>query len=1035
MFDVAIIGMAGRFPGADDIDAFWRNVQEGVESIAFFSEEELDARGVGEDLRETPGYVNAGGRVDGVDRFDAAFFGYSPREAELMDPQHRLFLETVWAALEDGGYDPRGIDDTVGVFAGSGMNAYLYNVLANPDGTLGGFHTRIANDKDFLATRVSYDLGLTGPSLNVNTACSTSLVAVHLACQSLIAGECDVAVAGGVTLAPRVGYVHEEGGILSADGHCRPFDASATGTVEGDGVGAVVLRLKEDAVDRRDRIDAVIRGSAVNNDGNLKVGYTAPGVEGQSDVIDDALAVAGIAADTIDYVEAHGTGTEMGDPIEIRALTRAFARHTDAETSDRETPVRIGSVKGNVGHLDAAAGVTGLMKAVLALKQGVIPPTAHFEAPNPEIDFTSTPFRVADTRHPWPDGDAPRRAAVSSFGIGGTNAHAVLEEAPPVPTPEPERTWYPLPLSARTESALSTAAHDLADRLDDADAASTATSLLADASYTLMQGRHPMEYRTSVAARTPAGAADALRNVAAYARHSGTASRPVVFLFPGQGTQHVGMAQALYDEETVFRDAVDACARHLRDSLGVDLRDVLYPDADASDRASSPPAPKGDAGDANEADGDAAERLQQTALTQPALFTIEYALARLWQSWGLEPDALVGHSIGEYVAATLAGVFQRDDALDLVAERGRLMQAQPSGSMLSVALPADALDARLGDDVDLAIANAPRLSVAAGPDAAIDRLEQRLQSDGVDTQRLHTSHAFHSARMQGAVAPFTRAVNDVARAAPSTRLISNLTGTWMRAEEAQNPTYWAQHLRKCVRFHEGVQTMIDDLEDPVFLEVGPGNGLGTLLRQTADRHAETDAHTASPRTVASLPHPASSDPASETLAEAVGRLWTHGAPVDPDAYHGGARQPVRLPSYPFERQRHWVDADADADAQAWVVPETETDADAARSTLGRTAPDARVAPRTDIEKRVAAVWEDILGVEDIGVHENFFDLGGHSLMATRLATRLKEVYPVDLSLEALFETPTVAEVSSHIYDQLLAMVDDLSEEEVEAMLA
>jgi acyl transferase domain-containing protein len=866
---VAIIGMAGRFPQAADVGAFWDNLAAGTECLSFFSEPELREQGVSATLLAQPGYVRAKGVLDGADTFDAAFFGLSPREAELMDPQHRVFLECAWEALESAGHDPQAFPGRIGVFAGASLNTYLlFNLLANRGvvETLGQYQTQLANDKDFLATRASYKLGLKGPGITVQTACSTSLVAVHLACQSLLSGECDIALAGGVSVnVPlRNGYLHEPGGILSPDGHCRPFDAAAGGTVIGNGVALVVLRRLADAREQGDLVDAVIRGSAVNNDGALKAGYTAPSVEGQAEVIAEALGVAGVPPETVGYVETHGTGTALGDPIEIAALTRAYREETQARGY-----CAIGSVKGNVGHLDAAAGATALIKATLALRNEAIPASLHFERPNPELALESSPFFVNTTHRPWPRTGVPRRAGVSSFGIGGTNAHVVLEEGPAPRPGEPGRPWQLLTLSARTGPALAQAAQRLADHLE-----THPGEELADVAFTLAARRRAFEQRRTVVCADRADAVRQLRQTAhpGATRTAGRAAK-VAFLFPGQGTQYPGMARELYAGEPVFRAELDRCLALLPPGLRTALFDTS---------------------------AEAAARLEQTALAQPALFAVEYALARTLMAWGLVPHAMAGHSIGEYVAACIAGVFTLEDATALVAARGRLMQATPPGAMLAVFLPEDETAALLDDDLCVAAVNADSLCVVAGPVDAVERLRQRLAASGVGCRLLHTSHAFHSPLMQEAVHPFREEAGRIRLHPPRIPVSSNVSGTWIEDDQATDPGYWGTHLRSTVRFADNLSTLLAD-PDLLLLEVGPGRSLSNFARQhrswTPDRVV-----------AATLRQPREQRPDRQVLLEAVGAMWSAGARVDWDAQlDADSRRRVRLPSYPFQRERYWVD--------------------------------------------------------------------------------------------------------------------------------
>jgi acyl transferase domain-containing protein/thioesterase domain-containing protein len=878
---IAIVGMAGRFPGARNVREFWSNLRGGVESVRRFTDDELRSAGVSEQLLSDPNYVKAGVVLDDVGMFDAPFFGFSPRDASIMDPQHRHFLECAWEALENAGHTPEGFRGSIGVYAGSGMNTYLiYNLLANRQlvESAGLFLLKqTGNDKDVLATRVSYQLDLRGPSINIQTACSTSLVAVHMACQSLLNHECDMALAGGVTieLPHGAGYVYREGEILSQDGHCRSFDAASTGTIFGSGVGLVVLRRLEDAIEDGDTIHAIIRGSAINNDGSRKIGYLAPSVDGQAEVIAEALAVAGVDADSISYIETHGTGTKVGDPIEISGLTQAFR-----ESTDRKGFCAIGSVKSNIGHLDAAAGVTGLIKTVLALEHGEIPPSLHFEKPNPHIDFAASPFYVNAKLQEWEAGPEPRRAGVTSLGIGGTNAHVILEEAPALKRKQARRPWQLLVLSAKTPAALEAAGPRLAERLREEPEIE-----LADAAFTCQLGRRAFRYRRALVCRSTEEAAAMLEGKGTAAIDSGDGSaREAVFLFSGQGSQYVRMGLGLYGEEPVFRQELDRCAELLAPHLGLDLRSVLYP--------------------ADEAVESAAEQLNQTALTQPALFAVEYALTKLWMSWGVRPAAMVGHSIGEYVAACLAGVFSLEDALAVVAARGRLMQSLPAGAMTAVPLAEQDVRPLLFEGLALAAVNGPLQSVVSGNFEAVEKFERELEAREISCRRLHTSHAFHSPMMEPVLGEFTAMVRQLVLRPPRIPYLSNLTGTWAGAE-ATDPEYWAKHLRGTVRFADNLAELFRE-PGRVLIEIGPGNALSGLARQHPQRPKEQ-------RVCQSMRHPKDTAADLETLLNGLGQTWCAGVPVDWKAFRegdGGRRIP--LPSYPFERKRHWIEGDAPA---------------------------------------------------------------------------------------------------------------------------
>ncbi|HKN82684.1 MAG TPA: type I polyketide synthase [Pyrinomonadaceae bacterium] len=874
--EIAVIGMAGRYPRSRNLDEFWDHLRDGDELISFFTDEELLARGVDPAVVASPQFVKAAVVLDDMDQFDASFFGFTRREAELLDPQHRLFLETAWEALENAGYSSDSYAGLIGVYAGAGVNSYfLTNLFNNPNfGPLEQLSLLLASDKDYMMTRASYKLNLRGPSVMVQSACSTSLIAIHLACQGLLLEECDIALAGAsnVHTILRDGYYTVEGGVYSPDGHCRAFDADGKGTLFGSGVGIVVLKRLADALADGDHIEAVVKGSAVNNDGSMKVSYTAPSVEGQARVIAEALANAGVSAETISYIEAHGTATNLGDPIEIQALTKAFRA-----TTDKKGFCAVGSVKSNLGHLDSAAGVTGIIKTVLSLTHKSIPPSLHFKRPNPAIDFENTPFYVNNKLSEWSSA-SPRRAGVSSFGIGGTNAHIVLEEAPP-PVPASEsRPWQLLVLSAKTESALETATHNLTKHFK-----GHPDLNLADTAYTLSTGRKAFKHRKTLVCKDLSDAIGALENNRRVMVGHQPKPRLVAFMFPGQGSQRLNMAQQIYAHESTFREQVDLCSRLLEPDLGVDLRQVVY------------------AGNSPEA----AEKLKQTSLAQAALFVIEYALAQLWQEWGIKPWAMVGHSIGEYVAACLAGVFTLEDALKLVAMRGRLMQEAPAGAMLAVPVAAENVRPLMSANLSLAAINAPQRCVVSGPEEAIAALQRRLEKQELPCQRLHTSHAFHSEMMEPVLEPFRRFLRKIELREPKIPYISNVTGDWITAEQATSPDNWADHLRRTVRFADGVVQLLKE-PDCVLLEVGPGQTLTNLARQSVNGNTQEVII-------------ASGDKLEDdllSLINAAAKLWLAGAELDWSGFYAHERrQRLALPTYPFERKRYWIERPVAAAAE------------------------------------------------------------------------------------------------------------------------
>lgn len=908
---IAIVGMSGRFPGAPDVRTFWDNIKGGVESVSRFTVADLDIPAP--DLQpDDPNskFVCAKGILDGIEMFDARFFGYLPREAELMDPQHRVFLELCWEAIEHAGYDAQRYPGAIGVYGGCYMDTYLmWNLCSDPQFLarfidsiqVGSLQTELGNDKDYLATRVAFKLGLRGPAMTLQTACSTSLVAIVTACQSVASYQCDMALAGGVTivLPQKKGYFYREGSMLSPDGHCRTFDENAAGTVFSNGAAVVLLKRVADAVADGDTIYGVIRGYATNNDGGGKVSYTAPSVEGQAEVISLALAMADIDARSIGYVEAHGTATPMGDPIEVAGLTTAYRSHTQDNGY-----CAIGSVKANLGHLDIASGAIGLIKTSLSLHEGVLPPSINFTRPNPRIDFASSPFYVNTELKPWPESGQPRRAAVSSFGVGGTNAHVVVEQAPSPMDAGHGRSHALLLLSARSETALAEQAGRLATHLELHPDAS-----LEDVGHTLQVGRREFEYRRIAVAADIAEAVDKLRRPATPASTGKLrTSRPrVTFMFPGQGAQYPGMARELHASEPVFREVIDRCCDALEatGSSAQNPRRHLLWDPDQ-------PSPL----DATQA----ASELAQTQIAQPAIFAMEMALARLLMSWGIEPAAVMGHSVGEFAAACVAGVFELEDAMCLVAARGRLMQAQPAGSMLAVRAPVERVQEMLPAEVAIAAVNAPGLVVVSGPTALVEAFATVLEKQEIQTSLLVTSHAFHSSMMALARAPLVDAVAAVSRKPASMPIVSTVSADRAGEGALGDPGYWGEQLMRPVRFAQSAVAAAQDSE--ILLEVGPGQTLSTLARQSLADKADC-------LVLPSLGPVQSPGSDVGNLLSAVGRLWIAGVAPDWDGFRAGRRRRVPLPTYPFERKRHWVEP------MALEFGSARGDADASDTAAGR----------------------------------------------------------------------------------------------------
>ncbi|HLP44506.1 MAG TPA: beta-ketoacyl synthase N-terminal-like domain-containing protein [Candidatus Kapabacteria bacterium] len=895
--EIAVIGMAGRFPGAKDINRFWENLKNGVESITFFSEEELLAEGFSAELLKKPGYVKCGGgQIDNIDYFDAAFFGYSPVEAKLMDPQVRIFHECVWHALENAGYDPFSTDKLIGIYAGAtgNFNWEAFVLMSGQAAILGHFTSKLFYDQDFLCTRISYNLNLKGPAIVMKTACSTSLVAVHTACQAILNGECDMALTGGVSiisLLKKMGYMYEEGMVTSPDGHCRAFDENAMGTISGSGAGVVVLKRLEDAVDDNDHILAVIKGSAINNDGLRKAGFTAPSIEGQSEVISDALQIAGVEPETITYIETHGTGTPVGDPIEIEALKIAF-------NTPKKQYCRIGSIKTNMGHLEAAAGIAGFIKTVLALKFKLIPPSLHYKAPNPRIDFENSPFIVNTVLWKWENNGQPLRAGVSAFGIGGTNAHIVLEEWPSQRN-QPNnmnlldkrmnngtgREYQLIVLSAKTQTALDQATGNLAAFLKENKGIN-----LADTAFTLQAGRRSFPYRRMVVcpdidsiitALASPGTPGAKKVKTAHAKEE---KRSIIFMFPGLGAEYIDMGLGLYQTEPLFRDEIDACFSILNSIAGFNMKTIIYPGE----------TKKGDSRDHN---------FRQPGIVQPLLFIFEYALARLLIQWGIKPHALIGYSLGEYTAACLSGVFSLEDALKIIVARGKLIETLPTGIMLSVPLASDAVKPFLNDQLAIAIDNGPSC-IVSGPAEALAAFQNELKKERCLCIPLPNSHAIHSPMMNPILNDFETYLDQIPLHKPQIPYISNVTGEWITVQDATNPGYWAAHLKQTVRFADGIQRLLSEV-NPLFIEIGPGRDLSTLLVRHKDSENEAQYH------AVSLIKPASDQtPGNHYFFNKLGQLWLYGVNINwNEFYKDEQRARIPLPLYPFERQRYWIESD------------------------------------------------------------------------------------------------------------------------------
>jgi acyl transferase domain-containing protein len=1032
---VAIIGIAGHFPGADNVEQFWQNLCAGHESITSIPEHELEDRLTAAE-RSQGRYVAARALLKNVDLFDAEFFHFLPREAELTDPQQRALIECAWEAFENAGYDPAQITGNVGVFAGSSINTYLLLHLASDPKfreeftrsyQVGSFPALVGNGHDFLATRISYKLNLRGPAMTVQSACSTSLLAVAQAWQSLVNCQTDLALAGAASISfpQQRGYFYQDGGMVSPDGHCRPFDKSAEGTVFGAGAGMVLLKRAEEALADGDHIYALILGAGINNDGSDKIGYAAPSSKGQADAIATAYAVAGVDASSIGYVECHGTGTPLGDPIEVSALAEAFA-----SGQPRTMPCLLSSVKGNVGHLDVAAGMAGLIKAAFSLDREKIPGTLHYSEPNPRLNLDQTPFTIAGQSTEWPrnnanSGDA-RRAGVSAFGVGGTNVHLVLEEAPVATTESSVRSKQLFCLSARTATALDAQCLRLAEHLETVEPSAFS---LPDAAYTLAVGRRAFNHRVTVAGGTREEILEQLRKPNEIRSRNVVSNQEarVAMLFPGQGSQYPGMGEDLHRTEPFYRQIVDDCCQRLKALAGIELLSILYPEIS---RANDTKAYE-----------DAARTLEQTHYAQPALFVTSYALARLWMHWGVQPACLVGHSVGELVAACLAGVFSLDDALLFVARRGQWMQEMPPGSMLAVRMQPGQLQTLLFPTLSIAAINSPSLAVVSGPMAEIEKLAAQFERDKVVFRRLHTSHAFHSSMVEPVVEQLRQLLGEMTLLEPQTKIISTVTGEELTAVQATSPEYWARHCRVPVNFSAAASTLVRE-EYEIYLEVGAGETLTTLLRQQMPPGTQVGAFTSLPA--------ASNKSAWDVLAPNVGAMWSRDISIDWTAYYFGEhRQRVALPTYPFERKRYWIENREASTVERQQVPadsntpafETLVDIPPQRGnkiTVNlnalennmTTIESPQMAGATSnttqdrdvrIQREVAALLEDLSGLELVPDQYDlsFLELGFDSLFLTQAAQKVQANYGVKISFRQLLDNlSSIRLVAEHLDKQL-----------------
>jgi acyl transferase domain-containing protein/thioesterase domain-containing protein len=1003
--EIAIIGMSGRLPGAENIDRFWDNLKNGLESITFFTDEELQNAGIPEEEINNPDYiyVKAKGILENIETFDSSFFNYTPKEAAIMDPQVRVFHECAWEAMENSGYDSWAYDGLIGLYSGATTNLYwmVNALLFQQDRATSIFENGLLNNSDYLNTRVAYKLNLKGPAVMVHTACSTSLVAVHMAVQALLMGECEMALAGGVTISLpwKTGYIYQDGMVKSPDGHCRAFDEKAQGFVNGNGIGIVVLKRLEEAAADGDYIHAVILGSAVNNDGIGRIGYTAPSVEGQSAVIRAAYQMAEVEPASIGYIETHGTGTPLGDPIEIEALKRAFNTN-GANAENGKHSCALGSVKTNVGHLDSAAGVAGLIKTVLALEHRLIPPSLYFDTPNPNMAIENSPFYVNRRLTRWESNGGPLRAGVSSFGIGGTNVHMVLEQAPGNTPTSPSRQSQLILLSAKTKTALNRVTLNLTEYLKQNPDVS-----LPDVAFTLQQGRRAFSHKRMMVCSKIDEAVEALSST-----NSGTVryhftneeDKPVVFMFPGLGSQYVNMGLDLYNAEPLFRRETDRCFEILDPMLGVSIKDILYPAGDST------------AG---------AEKIHRIEFSQLAVFIFEYALTQLLMTWGIKPHAMIGYSFGEYTAACISGVFSLEDVLQLLVSRGKLLSRIPAGAMISVPLPEEKLKPLLFGDLSIAIDNGVSC-IVSGSNESIDTLEKQMKEKRLLCVRLKASRGIHSLMMDSILEEFEAAVNRITLHKPQIPYLSNLTGKWITVEDATSPGYWANHMRETVRFAAGLEELLK-IENAALLEIGPGVVLSTLAMPHIGKKSDqvvVNVLRSEEQRVSDV----------EYLLKKIGLLWLYGKKMDWTAFYSEEkRKRLPLPTYPFAARRFPVDMSNLIDLINGKMPEAAPLAlyeDEPTETVEPEPEEDYVAPRDKAERMIVDLWEKILGIKPIGIHQNFFEMGGDSLKGIDIVNKFQVLFGEIIHITVIFDAPTVAELVDYFkkhYPQGYAKMMDM----------
>lgn len=979
-FEVAIIGMAGRFPKAKNIEEYWNNLMGGKECITFFSEEELREAGVDELTLHDSSYVKARPYMEDIEYFDAEFFKINSREAAIMDPQHRLFMQAAWESFEDAGYIPANYDGKIGIFAGCDANTYLLNnvILSEPDIVREDPLAIKMEDKDYLCTRTAYRLNLTGPSVMTQSACSSAVAAVHFASESILSGECDMALAGAVslTLPVKTGYLYKEGGVVSRDGHVCAFDSQSSGTVYGDGLGVVVLKRLSDAIEDNDHIYAIIKGVASNNDGGGRIGFAAPGLQGQAEVIQSAMEAAGVESDSIGYIETHGTGTKLGDSIEIAALAEAYKRGIR-----KEGTCPIGSVKPNIGHASTASGIASLIKVALALENEIIPPTIHYHETNPEIDFTNTPFYVNTKVKDWKRGGSPRRAGLSAFGLGGSNAHMILEEAPERKKTEETKRYHVFMLSAKNEEVLKEYELKIADYMQKKTEAS-----LEDIARTLQEGRMQFPYRCAVVAQN---AEELIKGFYTkktnYVSGNKQDTEKYVLMFPGIGEEYEGLVQGLYENITQFKKYLDHCRDIIQKQFGWDMYSFLFSIEKETKNKNG--------------------RKLETKYTYVMVFSIEFSIAKLLEEFGVVVDTYIGYSIGEYVAACLSDVFGVEDAISLLYSRGELIDGLPEGAMLSVMLPHSEVERMLGNNLSLAAIEAPHISVVSGECNAIADLEYKLKEEGIAAKRVPTDRAFHSYQMKSIAAKFKEIVKGVRRKAPKKRFISNVTGDFITEKEAMSADYWSRHLVSTVQFSAGVQTLLK--EEFIWIEAGAGNSLSVFAMQhSAKLRGKTV------QTIRTYYNKTADD---VYFLAALAKLWCCGADIRWEIWHGGQKyNKVSLPTYPYQKTKYWIQPAQNPFLHMASGINEETRASDKIHLQREGLKSDYVEAGSNTQKEILKIWESVLGIQMIGMEDNFFEIGGNSLLAVKILYAIKKEFSVEIGMETFYNNPIIGFLAEYV---------------------